>query len=374
VVVFPRDRNPYQELLHAELSVEGVNAGYLSMPTPSKTLNLLLMPAGLLRARLRGVRIWHLHWVFDFVLPGSGRFPVLRRVMQAWFTLVLAWSRLIGLRLVWTAHNVLPHDRVFWDDPRARRTLLRRADAVLVHDPQVTPRLQHLMGGEPLPPVTVVPHGPYSTWYRAEGTREQARTRLGLPLDRTILLFFGAVTLDKGVADLVAAYARICRAATTTSSLVIAGHCADPGLEAEIRSVARAFPEQLRPRLEYVPDEQVGAYLTAADALTLPFRSATTRGSVVLARSFAKTMVLPDLPALREVPEDACLRYHPDDPGGLEAALVRACSMSAADLRAIGGKSRLREDASWPEAARVTAATYRVLLGQARRPFPVEAT
>ncbi|MBT0772041.1 glycosyltransferase family 4 protein [Kineosporia sp. J2-2] len=362
--MFPRDPNPYQELLHAQLRNEDVTPAYVAMPTPSKTLNLLLLPAGLLRARLRGARILHLHWVFDFALPYAGRLAVLRLVMQGWFAAVLWWSRLIGLRLVWTAHNVLPHDRVFWNDRQARALVLRHADGVIVHDPVVVPRLRQLHPH--LPPVTVAPHGDYAGWYLPRGTRQQARERLAIPSGERVLLFFGAVTADKGVPELVAAWARLCRerpGLTAGTRLVIAGRCTDPALEATVRSAARAHPGKIVARLGFVPDDEVGDLLVAADLLTLPFRTATTRGTVVLARSFAKPLLLPDLPALRSVPGDACLRYDPAVRTGLADALERACSTSVRDLEVMGERGRpAGTDSTWAEAARRTAALYREIL------------
>ncbi len=87
-------------------------------------------PLELTAARLTGTRLVHLHWVFGFVLPGGRR---ARRAAQCWFALVIAVIRLLGMRLVWTAHNVLPHEPVFADDRAARRRLVRASDLVIAH-------------------------------------------------------------------------------------------------------------------------------------------------------------------------------------------------------------------------------------------------
>ena len=142
VAAFPRDTNPYQELLHAALRAHDVEADYLPMPTPSRTLNLLLLPVILTRVRVGGTRVLHLHWVFAFSLPGASQVPLVRLMAQVWFGLVLLTCRALGIRVVWTAHNLLPHDQVFWDDRAGRRMLLRRASAVIVHDKRVIDELR----------------------------------------------------------------------------------------------------------------------------------------------------------------------------------------------------------------------------------------
>ena len=86
MLVLPRDPNPYQGLLYGALGRLGVRVRYLGELTRSHTVNLLLLPAELAWHRMAGARVVHLHWVSaTFTLPGARRFPVLRRLGQAWF-------------------------------------------------------------------------------------------------------------------------------------------------------------------------------------------------------------------------------------------------------------------------------------------------
>ena len=158
ILVFPRDPNPYQGLLYGAMSHLGVQVRYLGELTCSHTVNLLLLPVQLAWQRIAGARVVHLHWVVTFTLPGARRFPVLRRIGQAWFLLWLCACRLLGLRLVWTAHNVLPHDQVFADDVAARRALARASDLVLAHSAATLAGLAEL-GAVPRRSA-VIPHGP----------------------------------------------------------------------------------------------------------------------------------------------------------------------------------------------------------------------
>ncbi|MFY0407337.1 glycosyltransferase family 4 protein [Solicola sp. PLA-1-18] len=371
-VAFPRDTNPYQDLLHGALAHEGVRVDYLPMPTPSRTLNLLLMPAVLAVLRLRGVRVLHLHWVFDFEIGGTDRVPALRRVAQAWFGVVLRWSQLIGVRVVWTAHNILPHTQVFHDDRAARATLLRTASHVLVHDAFVTGELAQLVAPDALPPVSVVPHGPFDEHYDVDVDRVAARARVGIALDRRVLAFVGRVTQEKGVDLLLEAFTQLVDdvrdAGERPPLLVVAGRCDDPALVGRLHDTARAVGGDLHLDLRFLPDADLADLVAGADVLVLPFRKVTTSGSALLAMGFAKPVVVPDLPPFADVPDDAVLRFAAGDAKDLRETLLEATTLTPGDL---GRRGAVAQEwagrATWPDAARSTARAYRDAVAGGRR-------
>src|SRR5690348_1328163 len=275
VLVFPRDDvNPYQRLLYGEMGRLGARVTYLGRLTPSHTLNLLLLPAELAARRAAGARLVHLHWVFDFSLPGSSRWTPLRQLAQIWFVLWLRTVRLLGIRLVWTAHNVLPHGRVFADDVSARRSLVRASDLVFAHSPAVLAELAAL--GATARRSVVIPHGPFGPAVpgmplRVPGHGGQVRQ----------LLFFGKVEEYKGVEELLAAMATM--PAGLPARLTIAGQCEDPALRSRLCALARATGGRAVLRLEHVPEDEVTGLLAASDVVVLPFRTITTSGSAMLA-------------------------------------------------------------------------------------------
>src|SRR3954451_10969496 len=73
VLSFPRDPNPYQELLHAELRRRGAIVSYIGSETPSQSLNVALLPLRIAIGRLRGARLVHLHWLYPFGLHWTDR-------------------------------------------------------------------------------------------------------------------------------------------------------------------------------------------------------------------------------------------------------------------------------------------------------------
>lgn len=343
IFALPRDGNPYQELLYGALRERGAVVRYLADRTPSRTLNLLLLPAELLYVRLSGGGVVHLHWVFGFGLPGGAR---TRWLARRWYDVVLAVVGLLRLPLVWTAHNVLPHDRVFPDDLAARRALVRRCALVIAHDEETLRRLREL-GMEPAR-TAVVPHGAYPA---AEVPPP------GAGAERT-LLFFGRIAPYKGVRELVAAFGSL--PPGHGMRLRIVGGCPDPGLAGELRAAAGDGVEF---DLRRVPEEELPRVFGAADVVVLPFREITTSGSALLALSHGRPVVLPET-ALPSLPAAATLRYD----GTVEGLAGVLAGVADLDRAALGEMSRaaLAHTArlSWPAIAERTADALRGLTGR----------
>jgi glycosyltransferase involved in cell wall biosynthesis len=347
ILVLPRSWNPYQQLLYEEFRRSGHSVRYAGRGTRSHTLNLLLMPLELSLCRAAGWRTLHIHWVYGFVFTGADRVPFLRRVGQAWFSIVLAVARLIGMRVVWTAHNVLPHERVFHDEIAARRRLARASDVVLVHAPGALDGLNRI-GAKPKRSA-LVPHGPLSPHVDACTLRPPGSG--GRPLR---LLFFGQVREHKGVEDLLDAMTLVSQAVPV--ALLVAGECPDAALRQRLTTLARSCGDRVRLRLEHIPDDEVTALFAAADLVVLPFRRVTTSGSALLAMGHGRGLVLPDLPAFDGLPRDAAAFYD-GTVSALRQVINDAAQWSPARLQELGAAgSTYVGTLSWAETAAQTLA------------------
>jgi beta-1,4-mannosyltransferase len=200
----------------------------------------------------------------------------------------------------------------------------------------------------------VIPHGSYLGAYPDTLTREEARTRLGIPDAGPVLLFLGAVRGYKGTDELVAAFHAL---PDPAARLLIAGKPRGDGIAERLRAAVVADP-RIRLHLGHVPDEELQVWLRAADVVTLPFRDILTSGSAILALSFGRPVVAPALGCLPEtVPADAGILYDPDLPGALESALHRAL---AADLDIMGNAALARaRELDWDSNAVRAAAVLR---------------
>jgi glycosyltransferase involved in cell wall biosynthesis len=358
VLVFPRDATPYQSLLYGEMRRLGVQVIYLGELAPVHMLNLLLLPLELAARRLAGARVLHLHWVFAFTLPGARGFPALRRVAQAWFLLVLRVCRLLGLRLVWTAHNVLPHEPVFADDVSARRALVEASDLVLVHSQSTLDELAAL-GAVPRRNA-VIRHGPITS-SRASGSLRTPGAGDG-PRE---FLFFGRIREYKGVEDLLSAF--LAMPDDVAAHLTIAGQCDGPRLRSRLDALARRGGARVLLRLEHVPGDEVAQLLAAADVVVLPYRRVSTSGSAMLALSHGRPLIVPDLAGLTNLPDQALLRYHGETPA-LIAALVRLARADNDTLATMSAAAYgYASETTWQEIAEQTLSEMISVFGDLRQ-------
>jgi glycosyltransferase involved in cell wall biosynthesis len=329
LLALPRDPNPYQRLLYGECERHGLQVRYVGKLTPGRTPNLIVLPFELVFWRLAGYRILHVHWVFGFRLPGAGRVRAIGRLGRTWFNAMLGLARRLGMSVVWTAHNTLPHERVFDDDVAARHTLMDASSLVIAHSQAALAELERVVARPRR--AAVIPPGPFNLNPGAARLRPAGAERTSGPLP---LLFFGKVISYKGVEELLEAVAKL---PPGTVELRVVGQCSDPALGRSIKRLAGAGVELRLDRR--VSDEEATALMGWADAVALPFRRVTTSASALFAMEHGRPLVVPDLPAFAELPDEAVRRYD-GSVGGLVAALEDVAGWSSVRLAAAGAAAR----------------------------------
>jgi glycosyltransferase involved in cell wall biosynthesis len=358
VLVFPRNAdNPYQNLLYGEMPRDEITVAYFPMPTWSQTVNVLLFPAVLAIYRLRGFRILHIHWTYLFapvwvvVMPGG------RRLMQFWFQFCIAVARVLGFSIVWTAHNVVPLDRVFADDNAARRLLVKSAAAVIVHTKSNVQAIESF--GETT--VKIIPFGRYGDHYPHEIERAEARRRLGLAASERVIAFIGSVKPYKGIDSLFAAVRHL--KPDISLRLIIAGSCRSSFLRHRIEHQANELGPRVSIYLEHIPDEEIQIYFAAADAVVFPFQQITNSSSLLLALNFGVPVIIPCLSELGEIPDTVAIRYEPEVCSALAQALTAVSQMDDATLASMATHAKAYGTGlSWERSARETTALYRSVL------------
>ena len=220
-------------------------------------------------------------------------------------TLLMLYYKLCGKKIVLTLHNVNAGKRDSNDSLLNRLTLsfqYRLADHFFVHTNKMKRELVEDFR-VPERAVAVIPYGINNAVPNTELTNVEARQRLGIPNGQNAILFFGNLGPYKGVEFLVAAFQRILTR-NANCLLIIAGKPRG-GCEkyiAEIQEAINSFgiQEQVRLRIEYIPDEEVEMYFKAADVLVLPYKHIFQSGILFLAYSFGLPVIATDVGSFRE--------------------------------------------------------------------------
>lgn len=225
-------------------------------------------------------------------------------------------KRRSATKVICICDNVLPHEhRPF--DRSFTRYAFAPVDAFIVQSAAVERELRALV---PNARYRLVPH-PVYTMFGTAREKQLARTALGLRHER-VLLFFGYVRRYKGLHVLIDALASVVRHMDV--QLLIVGEFYDS--EASYREHIRSLGLESRIRLEagYLPNDRVAEFFSAADAVVVPYLSATQSGIIQIAYNFDKPVIATDVGGLAEVITDGKtgLIAPPNDIEGLSAKIL----------------------------------------------------
>jgi D-inositol-3-phosphate glycosyltransferase len=220
-------------------------------------------------------------------------------------TLLLLYYKLLGKKLVFTAHNVNAGLRDS-NDSRLNRLSLsvqyRLVDHVFVHTEKMKRELVNDFG-VPGAKATIIPFGINNTLPNTALSGGEARNRLGLAAGDKVLLFFGNIAPYKGLEYLVDAFDRTASNGESLR-LIIAGRPReqDTGYWNNVRqSISRSpLRDRIMEKIEYVAEEEVEMYFKAADVLILPYAYIFQSGVLFLGYSFGLPVIAADVGSLKE--------------------------------------------------------------------------
>lgn len=224
-----------------------------------------------------------------------------------WFdrTLLMLYYRLLGKKVVFTAHNVNAGKRDETDTALNRASLkiqYRLADHIFVHTRKMRDELLADFG-VPQRKISVIPFGINNIFPSTDLTIEDAKRRLGLCPDERAILFFGRIAPYKGLDYLIPAFVELA-GRQGNIRLIIAGKI-EKGCSGYWESIQRAInasgvTEKIIQRIEFIPDNEVELFFKAADVLVIPYTSIFQSGVPFLAYSFSLPVIATDVGSLRE--------------------------------------------------------------------------
>ncbi len=193
--------------------------------------------------------------------------------------------------------NVIPHEHHFFDKILTRY-FVRSMDGFVYMSHEVGRDLEQFVEGQKC---VYSPH-PLFENLGARLERSEACRRMGLNPEVRYMLFFGLIREYKGLDILLDAWAMLrAKGKTAGRRLIVAG---------EFYTDKRPYVEQIE-RLGladdvvlhdwFVPDDEVPNYFSLADALVLPYRSATQSGVTQIAYNFDVPMIATNVGGLGEI-------------------------------------------------------------------------
>jgi len=309
LAVWPRvDSHKYLQLFHQALRRKGV--AWFEGPWP------LTNPQ--VRSLANEIDGLHFHWP-EFLWQQAGLRELARMRAQLGLWSFLRTASRSGLTIVWTLHNLDPHEPRL-SDRLGIRLMARHADLIVCHG-KLAEQLLHRRFPALRRRTVVMPHGNFDGAFPSPADAKDTRRRLSLPADARVLLAPGLIRPYKGLLQ-------ACAALTSLDGkyrLVIAGPANDAAHLREVKNAAERDDRiVLIPRA--LSDQEFADLHEAADCVLLPYARITTSGALLTALTLGRGVVVSDLPYFREVlgTQHPCAEFaSSDDAAALAGAIQR---------------------------------------------------
>lgn len=336
--------NPYQKNLIESLLKQDINVNF------GVTSRLFSVWLSILK---RGKPdILHLHWQHPFLIASSRVKTLIKSIT---FILELLFLKILGTKIVWTVHNLKNHENQHQKLEFVFSSILARlSDTIITHCQRAKLVVKKTFNIKNDVKIVVIPHGNYSNCYNNQISSSESRKRLGLSASNLIFLYLGLIRPYKGVPELIDAFQKL---NVSQTKLIIAGEPSNNQIAEEIERKAKGN-DNIWLVFKFIPDEEMQIYLNAADVMVFPYREILTTGGVILAMSFGKAIIAPNIGCIPDILNGSgSFLYDPDEENGLLNAMKRAL-ISKDRLKKMGNYNlELAKKLDWMDIAK---STYRV--------------
>ncbi len=299
-----------------ENSVRGEKTGETGAMVPSIQIIDTLNPftwwkAGRLAAQMNPDLIIFKYWM-PFFAPAFG---VAARVAK----------KKSGCRVLFICDNVTPHEHTPIDKALTS-WLFRAGDFFVVQSKSVEKDLLSVIEN---PRYKFVPHPVYEI-FGDPIEKSEARNRIGIGENENVALFFGYVRKYKGLHILLDATKKVVQ--SMRLKLLVVGEFYDDEKSYRRQIETLNLGDDVVVVGDYIPNEDVTTYFSAADVIVLPYLDATQSGIAQIAYNFRRPVITTDVGGLAEVVINGKtgLVVRPNSPDELAEAIVKFFSQNLA--------------------------------------------
>jgi glycosyltransferase involved in cell wall biosynthesis len=270
--------NPYHKLLYRELE----KLGYKIIKATDLKWGLIF--------QLKKPGIIHLHWID---VPQEKLFRALLSIF--YFTIKLIFSRLIGLKILWTIHNLIPHEHNSQFQFFKSFITTKLAHICIVHCSSGIPIVMDKFKIS-RNKIIVMKHGLYKGWYKDELAKNESRKKLGISDDMIVVLMFGSIRKYKNHENVIDAINKL---NNNKVFLLIAGFAKEKSVSEIISTLAIITPN-IKCYLELIKDDDVEVFFKSADCCIIPYTEYFTSGVVLLSLTFGIPLIIKKSPFSNE--------------------------------------------------------------------------
>ncbi len=271
--------------------------------------------------------------------------------------------RKFGTKIVYTAHNVVPHEYQK-KDISIYRKVYSLADSIIVHSDSTKNEIINLFGME-TNRINRIRHGNFDFIAdRFRYKKDEARRLLGLKENDKIILFFGLIRKYKGITILLNTFKELKKNKSIENlKLIIAG-----GGEHKFYDIDEDDLSYIQSESDILYDktfcsfEKMGQYFCASDVSVLPYKNISASGILILSLAYGIPLIVTDVGGFPEYIIDNETGYI--IPSDNEKALYDKIKMAFIDEKKLSEmssncKKYSGEKLSWTKIADDTIAVYK---------------
>ena len=215
-----------------------------------------------------------------------------------------------SIKVIFTCHNVIPHER-FPFDKLLTKMVLKRGDGFIVQSKKDE---RDLLSIKPNAIEKCTPHPTYNAFKLRDISKKQGieeiieKDHFDVNYDTPLLLFFGFVREYKGLKHLLEAMPLVLGKLPDCKLLVV-GSFGDDKVDYIELINKYGINDNVLLKDDYTPDNEVEKYFAACDLVVLPYEDATQSGIVQIAFGFEKPCVVTNVGGLPDVVSDGLTGY-----------------------------------------------------------------
>lgn len=234
------------------------------------------------------IQVIHVHWPEHFLRRLN---KLVHVKLLVGFLIALQLAKVRRIPIVWTVHNVWPHD------VRVSQKILKwffkkwvsSVDACIYMSASSRVDAESAHPGLGEKPCVVIPHGHYKDLIPDGLTKASARKDLGITVDSVVLSHCGIIRSYKNTLKLVQLFSQL---EGDDLRLIIAGKCTDKSLSNAIEMIALS-DSRIRYWNHFLTESEIAAVTVASDLAVLPYTRIANSGVALYALSAFRPILGP---------------------------------------------------------------------------------
>lgn len=233
--------------------------------------------------------IIHIHWLHPYY---QSKYRLIFLMKSLLLLLALLYMKNKKIKLVWTFHNLYPHNKKYQKlEKWIRKRVLNFCSIITVAGESIKESLSTEFGIK-RDKINILHHGHYKGVYPEN--KVNYRSIYGIEDNKFVFLFVGAIKPYKGVEVLLSEFSKI---NNEHVHLIIAGKEYD-GMSSVLEKYKKI--KNITFDLRFIPDDELADIILSSNTIVLPYKNITTSGTAILSASLKRKIICPDTPFMKE--------------------------------------------------------------------------